>query len=157
MINKNWLNKCLKIETGIKIKESNINISDNYLIQAQNTLKNIKRDIEENDFLWSSVKIYYCAYHSLYSFLQKLGFSSENHSCSIELFKYLLENEELSNMIEKFKNQRISAQYYLQFPNKEEFFTNYEDLKVFYLKLNKIISELNEDKIKEFKMKINKL
>lgn len=153
-MNKEWLEKCFKINNGIKFVDISLEISNSYLEQAENTLKKINNLILENDFLWASVMTYYCAYYSVYAFLQKIGIKSENHSCSIELFKYLIENEKLNIYIEKFRKQRIDAQYYLKFLNKEKYEENYNLLKEFYLNLLEIYEETSNDKINEYTKKI---
>ena len=114
-----WIEKCITLRTGIRQTEPNENISGNYLSQAEKTLKRTKKLIEEEDMLWASVTMYYCAYYSLYAFLQKVGIKSENHGCSIEMFRYLTNRNELVEDINRFRESRISSQYYLNTPDKK--------------------------------------
>lgn len=141
---------CFKTKKGLKIDKPNKNISESYLEQAENTLSKIKELVGEGDFLWASVRIYYCAYYSLYSFLRRIGVKSENHDCSIELIKKLL-GDEFGEKIENFKKSRIDSQYYLKTQKKEDLLKNYKSVKNFYLELREKTKNLSEDEIEEYR------
>jgi uncharacterized protein (UPF0332 family) len=140
------INWCFKLKKGLKQIDPNKNVSDSYLIEAEKTLSKVKQHIEEEDYLWASVRIYYSAYYSLYSFLQRIGIKSENHDCSIDLAKKILE-EEFIKGIDEFKKERIDSQYYLKIGKKEVLLSNYEKAKIFYLSFKEIINSLTEQKI----------
>ncbi len=133
MVNDSWLEKCKIIKNGLILVKPNEHISQSYVENAENTLKRINDLIEKEDFLWSSVMIYYCSYYLVYAFLVKLGVKCENHSCSIEFFDYLVDNGDLVVMIKKFRTERVDSQYYLKFPDSVTINSNYVLLKKFYV------------------------
>ena len=152
----NKVNWCFSIKKGLSIIEPNMNLSQSYLDEAKKTISRVKSLIEEDDFIWASVRIYYSAYYSLYSFLQRIGVKSENHDCSIELAKSLLEEDFISN-IDMFKKGRIDSQYYLKIGKKGELSALYNSAKEFYLRFNEIVRNLSEEDIKEFQIKLSRI
>lgn len=147
---------CFDVKKGLKRTDSNTELAVSYLNQAERTLSKINELIEEGDFVWASVRIYYCAYYSLYSFLQKIGFKSENHDCSIELARQLIGKDWLNN-IEQFKENRVDAQYYLKTGQKEKLSESYLFVKHFYLQFKEIVSNLSEEDIEDYNNKIERL
>jgi len=147
------INWCFQVKHGLKLIEPNLNVSNSYLIQSEKTLSKVKRLIDEEDYLWASVRIYYCAYYCIYSFLQKVGIKSENHDCSIELIKFLL-NEEFVKDIDIFRASRIDSQYYLILGQKEKLLENYQKVKEFYLNFKEKIDALGKKEITNFRIKI---
>lgn len=143
----NKIDWCFGINGGLKKVDLNKEIALSYLNEAEKSLSRIKRCIEEEDFVWASVRIYYCAYYSLYAFLQRIGIKSENHDCSIELVNNLV-NEDIKDKMELFKKCRIDAQYYLKVGQKEKLLKFYSEVKKFYLEFKKLIEDLDDDKIK---------
>lgn len=141
------INWCFGVKGGLKKVEPNKEISLSYLAEAEKTLSKIKRCIDEDDFLWASVRIYYCAYYSLYAFLQRIGIKSENHDCSIELVNKLVEKN-IKERMASFKKCRIDAQYYLKIGQKENLLKFYLDAKNFYLEFKDLIENLTENEIK---------
>lgn len=152
----NFLNKCLDMNTGLKIITPDENIVKSYLEQAENTLKRAKKLIEEQDFLWASVTTYYAAYYSLYAFLQKLGIKSENHDCSIALIEYLLNEKELVENLFSLKESRKDGQYYLKFTNKDELIKNHEKAKLIFIEFYNLC-KLEDANLKKYKIKLKKL
>ncbi len=132
----------------MKLDSSNENLSVSYLNQAEKTLSKISQLIEEGDYLWASVRIYYCAYYSLYAFLCKIGIKSENQECSIKLAKYLLKKDFIED-IDDFKQNRVDAQYYLKVGQKQKQFDSYFNVKLFFLKFKKLIDNLTDEQIKK--------
>jgi len=152
----NKLKWCFKIRNGLKIVEPSEDISGSYIRYAEKTLSKINDLIDEEDFLWVSIRIYYCAYYSLYSFLQKIGIKSGNHDCSIELVKELIKEDFIGD-ISLFRQDRIDAQYYLQINQKKNLLNNYKKVKFFYLKFKEIVDSLNKDKAEKFITQTRKL
>ena len=142
----NKLKKCKELINGLKQTIPNDNISQNYIKQAEKTLESIEELIKKEDFLWSSVMIYYSTYYSLYAFLQKLGIKSENHNCSIEFFLYITKNQDLYNKVTKLKKSRIDSQYYLNILSKEEISQNFIEAKEFYLEIVELLKIDSEKK-----------
>jgi uncharacterized protein (UPF0332 family) len=149
----NKIKWCFSIKKGLKKTEPSKRIAFSYLDEAEKTLSKIKELIEEDDLVWASVRIYYCAYYSLYSFLQRIGIKSENHECSIKLVKKLLK-EEFIDQIDSFKDNRVDSQYYLKTGNKTKLFDLYKNVKEFYLNFKEIVSNIKEEDIKIYLNKI---
>lgn len=152
----NKIKWCFSVKNELKIVEPNKEIALSYLNEAEKTLSKIKNLIEENDFVWASVRIYYCAYYSLYSFLQRIGTKSENHDCSVELVKELL-HKDFINEITSFKKDRIDSQYYLKTGQKEKLLGLYSKVKEFYLDFREIVENLTDQDIKDFNDKIKEM
>lgn len=144
---------CFSIKKGLKKVEPNINLSQSYLKEAEISLSKIKSLLDGNDLVWASVRIYYSAYYSLYSFLQRIGVKSENHDCSIGLTKKLLDMPFI-NRIDSFKKARIDSQYYLKTGKKEELFNAYKETKEFYLQFRELIKNLSDEDVQRFRSKI---
>lgn len=147
---------CFNLKKGLKIVEPNKNLSESYFKFSEDTLSKVKRLINEEDYLWASVRIYYCAYYCVYGFLQRIGVKSENHDCSIELIKVLLEENEVKD-IDSFKDSRIESQYYLKSGKKEVLIKNYDLVKKFYLKFKEKVSLLNEKEVQGYRNKIKEI
>ena len=152
----NKIKWCFSLKNGLKIVEPNEEIALSYLGEAEKTLSKIKNLIEEDDFVWASVRIYYCAYYSLYSLLQRIGVKSENHDCSIWLVKRLLDKDFIEDII-SFKEDRINSQYYLKTGQKEKLFGFYSKVKNFYLDFREIVENLTDEDIKNYINKIKEL
>jgi uncharacterized protein (UPF0332 family) len=146
----NKLDWCFNVKGGLKEIDPSKEIASSYLEEAEKTLSKIKRCIDEEDFIWASVRIYYCAYYSLYSFLQRIGIKSENHDCSIELVNKLIQ-ENIKEKMEFFKKCRIDAQYYLKVGQKEKLLKFYLDVKNFYLEFKDLVKNLNDSDVKKYK------
>ena len=147
------LDWCFKVKAGLKKIEPNKEIALSYLEEAEKSLSKIKRCIDEKDYLWASVRIYYCAYYSLYGFLQMVGFKSENHDCSIELADKLI-GKNIKEKMESFKKCRIDAQYYLKVGQKENLSKIYLEVKDFYLEFKNLVSNLTDDEITKITNKL---
>lgn len=152
----NKIKWCFSIKGGLKFVEPSEDISKSYLAESENSLSKINQLIEESDFLWASVHIYYCAYYSIYSFLQRIGIKSENHDCSIELARELIKEDFLDYM-DDFKKERVDAQYYLKTGQKKKMVHNYARVKEFYLQFKKIINEITEKDIREYRNKLKEI
>ena len=146
---------CFSIKKGLKIVEPNKEIALSYLWESEKTLSKIRDLIEDEDFVWASVRIYYCAYYSLYSFLQRIGIKSENHDCSIKLAKKLI-NKNFINDIILFRENRVDAQYYLKTGQREKMLEFYSKAREFYLEFKEIVENL-DNKIDSYINKIKEL
>src|SRR3989344_6995079 len=104
---------CFKLKDGLKIVEPNERLSKSYLEQAKSSLLRAEKDLNDKDFLWATVAMYYAEYYALYSFLQKIGIKCENHACSI-LITTLLLGIDKTKTINEHKGKRIDAQYYMR-------------------------------------------
>ncbi len=149
----NKLDWCFSIKRGLKKVDPSREIALSYLTEAEKSLSRIKRCVDEEDFVWASVRIYYCAYYSLYSFLQRIGIKSENHDCSIEFADKLIKKN-VKERMEFFKKCRIDAQYYLKVGQREKLLKFYLEVKDFYLEFKNLVENLEDDEIKSLRDKI---
>lgn len=147
---------CFSAKGGLKVTEPSREVALSYLNEAEKTLSKIKKLIDDEDFIWASVRIYYCAYYSLYAFLQKIGLKSENHDCTIKIMRELL-GEKLLGNIEDFKKERISSQYHLKTGQKSKILRSYSLVKEFHLSFRKIIFEISEENIKDYRSRIRRM
>ena len=141
---------CFKLKDGLKIVEPNERLSKSYLEQAKSSLLRAEKDLNDNDFLWATVAIYYSEYYALYSFLQRIGVKCENHACSI-LAVGLLLGEEKTNTINQHKDKRIDAQYYMKVDQEIKIRVMLQEAKIFVSNFDEIISRLNENEIKDYR------
>jgi len=147
---------CFRIKDGAKIVRSNETISKSYINLAKNTLKSAENMLKEDDLLWTTVMSYYAEYYALYSFLARIGVKCENHFCSILITKFLL-GKEMVESIEKNKDKRIDAQYYLRIVKKDKIKNMLNSAKLFVAEFEDMISKLNEKKITFFREKIKEI
>jgi len=142
----NKLKWCCKAKNGIKLIESNENLSKEYMKEANNTLDNLLL-VKGN---WKLIMGYYACYNALYSILMKIGIKSEIHECSIELMNLIdgFSKEDII-LIKNMKKDRIDVQYYLKDKKLED--TN--KIKSFIIKCKEIIETLD---IVEVRSKLEK-
>ena len=145
---------CFKIKDGLKIVEPNERLSKSYLEQAKSSLLRAKKDLEDKDLLWTTVAIYYAEYYALYSFLQKIGVKCENHSCSI-LAVGILFGEDKIKIINKHKDKRIDAQYYMKVDQEIKVKVMLTEAQNFISNFDELVSNLSEKEIKEYRDKIS--
>lgn len=148
MVNLNW---CKKQESGIKIVEPNINLSEDYIKSAEETLVLLK-DIKGKSNMWSATMKYYCEYFAAYSLLIKIGIKCEIHDCTIKICE-LLEKEGILprgtfSRLEKDKGLRIDNQYYLKNIKVD---INFSELSDFILQIKNISSTLTLEEINKIR------
>ena len=141
---------CFRLKDGLKIVEPNERLSKSYLEQAKSSLLRAEKDLNDNDFLWATVAIYYSEYYALYSFLQRIGVKCENHACSI-LAVTLLLGEEKTKKINQHKDKRIDAQYYMKVDQEIKIRTMLQEAKIFVSDFDEIVSNLIEGEIKKYR------
>ena len=145
---------CLKIKDGLRIVKPNERLSKSYLEQSKSSLLRAKKDFEDKDLLWTTVAIYYAEYYALYSFLQKIGIKCENHSCSILTISFLL-GEDKTKIINKHKDKRIDAQYYMKVDQESKVKTMLIEAQNFISEFDEVVSNLSDKEIKEYRSKIS--
>jgi uncharacterized protein (UPF0332 family) len=141
---------CFKLKDGLRMTEPNEILSKSYLEHAKSSLLRSEKDLNDKDFLWATVAIYYSEYYSLYSFLQRIGIKCENHSCSI-LAVTLLLGEEKIRTINSHKDKRLDAQYYMKVEQEDKIREMLKDAKLFVAQFDEIVSNLNEKEIKDYR------
>ncbi|MBU1129365.1 MAG: hypothetical protein KJ949_01915 [Nanoarchaeota archaeon] len=152
------INWCKKQANGIKIKEPNENLSQEYFKNAEESIRVLRSIKETKSNMWLATTKYYIEYFAIYSVLMKIGIKCEIHDCTIALVKFL-EDEEIiekgiSKILEKDKELRIENQYYL----KNKFVEiDFEKLSNFILSIKNSLEKLNSEKIKKLREKIKTL
>jgi uncharacterized protein (UPF0332 family) len=149
------LSWCFKLKDGLKIVEPNDRLSKSYLEQAKSSLSRAEKDLNDKDFLWATVAIYYSDYYALYSFLQKIGIKCENHACSILAVSLLL-GEEKTKTINLHKDKRLDAQYYMKVDQEDKIREMLKDAKIFVSEFDNSVSNLKEKEIKEYREVVSK-
>lgn len=153
-----FLNK-LNRENKLELVEPSDDICVSYLIKAEDSFKSAKllfdNDLHENSVAMS----YYAMYNSLLALLFKIGIKSENHTGSIILLRELFANHEIHSAIEKAKKERINRQYYVNDEeiSKEATQNLLKDAEEILLELKTVINTLNNQKIEDYRTKLNKL
>jgi len=149
------LSWCFKLKDGLKIVEPNLRLSKSYLEQAKSSLLRAEKDLNDKDFLWATVAIYYSEYYALYSFLQKIGVKGENHACSILAVSLLL-GEEKTKTINLHKDKRLDAQYYMKVDQEDKIREMLKDAKIFVSDFDGLVSNLTENEIIDYREIVSK-
>jgi uncharacterized protein (UPF0332 family) len=149
------LSWCFRLKDGLKIVEPNERLSKSYLEQAKSSLLRAEKDLNDKDFLWATVAIYYAEYYALYSFLQKIGVKCENHACSILVTSILLGNDK-TKTINEHKDKRIDAQYYMKVDQEAKIRAILQEAKTFVSDFDETNSRLTESEIKNYRETISK-
>ena len=148
------LSWCFKLKDGLKVVEPNERLSKSYLEQAKSSLLRAEKDLNDKDFLWATVAIYYAEYYALYSFLQKIGVKCENHACSILAVAFLL-GEGKTKTINLHKDKRIDAQYYMKVDQEINIKTMLQEAKIFVADFDEVVSNFSEEDIKQYRENIS--
>tara|TARA_Y100000310_G_C20612642_1_gene778848 strand:- start:18 stop:506 length:489 start_codon:yes stop_codon:yes gene_type:complete len=153
---ENKLKWCFGIKEGLRIVEPNERLTKSYLDEAKSSLERAEKNFKDGDLLWATVVTYYADYYALYSFLQKIGIKCENHSCSINAVKFLL-GEDKIKLIDRHKDKRIDAQYYIKIDKEREVARSLQEAKIFISEFDELVSNLTEEEIKEYNDKLKKI
>lgn len=148
------LSWCFRLKDGLKVVEPNERLSKSYLEQAKSSLLRAEKDLNDKDFLWATVAIYYAEYYALYSFLQKIGVKCENHACSILAAAFLL-GEDKTKTINLHKGKRIDAQYYMKVDQEIKIKAMLQEAKMFVADFDEVVSNLFEGDIKQHRGNIS--
>jgi len=150
-INLNW---CKKQEKGIILVEPNINLSEDYIKSAQETLV-LLRDVNNKSNMWAATMKYYCEYFAVYSFLIRVGIKCEIHDCTIKVVELLEEQNIIPKgtyeRLNKDKGLRVDNQYYLK---NIKVNIDFNDLSDFVLKMKNISSSITLEDIKKIRVVI---
>ena len=114
-----------------------------------------EKDLNDKDFLWATVTLYYAEYYALYSFLQRIGIKCENHACSI-LATTLLLGDDKTKIINEHKVKRIDAQYYIKVDQEIKIRAMLQEAKIFVSNFDELVSKINENEIKRYRETISK-
>jgi len=157
----NKIKWCVKKKEGLRLIESNSNLSEAYTKKAKEALESMRANIVKD---WKISTAYYTMYFSLYSVLTKIGIKCEIHSCTIEFAKKYLKDYFSYNDLEFIQDSmkaRIDSQYYIDRTVQDTQYNKMiSDAPKFLLKCKEVLIKLNESKIKEirdkFGLEINK-
>lgn len=143
---------CKKQKNGIKLIEPNDNLSEEYLRNAEESMKVLKIIYPVQSNMWLATTKYYIEYFSVYSILMKIGIKCEIHDCTLTLVK-LLEKKNIFKKgtyktLDDDKELRIDNQYYLK---NKKVFIDFEKLSGLIVNARKIVNELTADKIQEIR------
>jgi uncharacterized protein (UPF0332 family) len=153
---KDSLKWCFGLKDGLKIAEPSERLAKSYLEHAKSSLKRAEENFKDKDLLWTTVVIYYAEYYSLYSFLQRIGVKCENHFCSILAVGSVLE-EENTAIINKHKDRRIDAQYYMKVGKENEVAQMLKEAKIFIATFNNIVLNLSQKDIENYRNNLRRL
>jgi uncharacterized protein (UPF0332 family) len=143
---------CKNQKNGIKLIEPNDNLSEEYLRNAEESMKILKVIYSVQSNMWLATTKYYIEYFSVYAVLMKIGIKCELHNCTLSLVK-LLEKKNIFKKgtyktLDDDKELRIDNQYYLK---DKKVFIDFEKLSGLIVDARKIITELTAGKIQEIR------
>ncbi|GAB7015781.1 HEPN domain-containing protein [Methanogenium cariaci] len=149
---KDKLAWCAGIKNGIKLVEPNDNLASAYQIKAEEALEAMH---SVSSFDWKISTGYYSLYFSLYSLLMKIGIKSENHSCTIEIMRNLL-NEYFTpdecDLLDTARRARVETQYYVTTTVSEEFSaTLSKRVPRFLVTCKSVVNGLDEKQVQELR------
>jgi len=134
---------CLRLKDGLRIVEPSERLAKSYLEEAKASLERAEKNFKDGDLLWTTVVIYYAEYYALYSFLQRLGIKCENHFCSILAVSQLI-GEDKTATINRHKDKRIDAQYYIKVDKHEQVSQMLQEAKFFVSLFDEIVSNTTD-------------
>ena len=148
----NQISWCKNQKNGIKLIEPNDNLSEEYLRNAEESMKILKVIYSVQSNMWLATTKYYIEYFSVYAVLMKIGIKCELHNCTLSLVK-LLEKKNIFKKgtyktLDDDKELRIDNQYYLK---DKKVFIDFEKLSGLIVDARKIITELTAGKIQEIR------
>ncbi|MEK6925939.1 MAG: HEPN domain-containing protein [Nanoarchaeota archaeon] len=157
MANIKW---CCGQKDGIKIIEPNDNLVKGYLNMAEDALETMNR--EKNYSLRFSISAcYYSMYYSLYAVLMKIGIKCEIHSCALKFMEEFLSefyHKDDIKIINKAFDCRSAIQYYVdRVVQKTDSDLIIAKAPFFHSKSKEILGKLNENQIKEIRMRLGKI
>ncbi len=157
---KSHVSWCWKQKRGIKMEEPNNNLCNAYIKKAKSALNMLDSAIEKDEIDWITTTAYYSRYFALYALLQKCGVKSEIHDCTISLMHFIFVDEkiikeELYRELLLAKDLRVDTQYYVtEQIDKEKLKTDSATARNFVLKMEEVIENLTNDKIKTIRQKL---
>ena len=141
---------CFRIKDGLKFAESSERLAKSYLVEAKSSLKRAEKNFQEGDLLWATVVIYYAEYYAMYAFLQRIGIKCENHFCSILAVTKML-GDEKTTIINRHKEKRVDAQYYMKTEKEEQINNMLREAKIFVNMFDEIVSNISENEINNYR------
>ncbi|MBS3091894.1 hypothetical protein J4466_00590 [Candidatus Pacearchaeota archaeon] len=154
MVSFKW---CCRQKEGIKLIDSNDNLSQGYIKMAENAIGTMNREKNLN-LQFGISACYYSMYYSLYAVLMKIGIKCEIHTCTLEFMKQLLQDfyskEDFKLINKAFASRDISQYYVDKIVPKEDINFIMLNAPYFLNKSKEILSSLNEKDINGIRGKI---
>jgi len=150
---------CLKQRKGVRLVKPSENLVKAYLEKSRNALRSMEVNAREGISEWAVSASYYAKYFAVYALLSKVGARCEIHDCTITLFEYLFSHFIPSQVFREFrksKEDRIETQYYTRKVNID-LNKAMKSTKNFVLEIEKILDDLNSEKIVQLQKKLEKL
>ncbi|MCX6706726.1 MAG: hypothetical protein NT001_01135 [Candidatus Woesearchaeota archaeon] len=149
---------CKCQDRGIRIIESNDNLSREYFSNAEESMKVLRSIWNTQSMMWLATTKYYIEYFAVYSILMKIGVKCEIHDCTISLSDFLEREGILEKgtaaLLENDKGLRIDNQYYLK---NRPVDVDMGKMSGFLLSIRQSLEKLNPNRIKELRKKIESL
>jgi len=156
-VNLKW---CCSKKEGIKIIESNDNLSLGYAQMAENAIGTMNREKNLN-MQFAISACYYSMYYSLYSILMKIGVKCEIHTCTLEFMKKLLSDfysDKDIKIIKRAFDARNTSQYYVdRIVSKEDIEFIFSKAPYFLSKSKEILSKINEKDILKIRKEVEEV
>ena len=150
MKNNNKFKWCFKLKDGLRVVEPNERLAKLYIEESKSSLERAEKNFKDKDLMWTTVVIYYAEYYALYSFLQRIGVKCENHTCSILAAGYAL-GEEKTSIINRHKEKRIDAQYYMKIEKENEVAKMLKEAKIFVAIFNELVLNLSQEEVNSYR------
>lgn len=151
----NRISWCKQRQRGITRVEPNINLSQQYIINASDSIRVLRAVLPTKSRMWIATLKYYIKYFGVYAILIRLGVKSEIHECTIAVAELLEEEGLLPNGMSKDlkedKDLRADNQYYLKDRIVD---IDFDKLALFIASINQSLYALNDQKISEIRAKI---
>lgn len=145
MSNLEW---CKQQKHGIKKVEPSDNVAEDYIDNAEESLRILKEIKDTKSKIWIATTKYYIEYFAFYAVMMRIGVKSEIHDCTIEVADWLEDrgvvDEETVKELERSKELRIENQYYLKNKSVE---VDIDQLRDFILRMKKIKDQLTRDRL----------
>jgi len=146
---------CKQKKGGIKLIQPNENLSEEYMQNAEESMKVLRAVSTTKSNMWIATTKYYMEYFAIYALLMKLGIKCEIHECTLELVIFL-EKETIVKqgtyaLLVEDKELRIDNQYYLK---NKPVHIDFDELADFLISVKQVIRGLSGERIGEIRKKL---
>ncbi len=146
---------CKNQKDGLQLAEPSENIAEDYLQNAEESLRVLQRVMENGSRIWTATVKYYIEYFCVSAVLARLGISSEIHDCTIEAVEFLEDqdviDEGVSTRLKKSKELRIENQYNLK---NRPVDVDIDELRELMLDMKEVKDNLTKRKVNEIRSKL---
>ncbi len=149
------LDWCKNQKDGIQLAEPSENIAEDYLKNAEESLRVLKMVMENGSRIWTATMKYYIEYFCVSAVLSRIGIKSGIHDCTIEATEFLEKHgvfkDNLSTRLKRSKELRIDNQYNLK---NRPVDVDTQDLMDLILKMKDIKDKLTEKRVNELRSRL---